>query len=147
VRTIDRLVDAFPTNQQEQIRTQLAGNLKSVISQTLLKRKAGNGRVAAFEIMIATSAIQSLIRDNKSYRITSAIQTGHKYGMNLLDEHLMALFKKGVVGYEEAFAKAQDPGEFETHARDLNLPGGPKPLDDGNGRGRAQRAQQGGGGH
>jgi twitching motility protein PilT len=143
VRTIDRLVDAFPTNQQEQIRTQLAGNLKAVISQTLLKKKTG-GRVAAFEVMISTAAIQSLIRDNKSYRITSAIQTGHKYGMNLMDEHLMALWRKGLVTYEEALAKAQDGGEFENHARELNLPGGPKPLDNGQ---NPRRQQQGGGGH
>ena len=144
VRTIDRLVDAFPTNQQEQIRTQLAGNLKAVISQSLLKKKTG-GRVAAFEVMISTPAIQSLIRDNKSYRITSAIQTGHKYGMNLLDEHLMALWRKGVITYEEALSKAQDSSEFENHARELNLPGGPKPLDP-NGKPR-QPQPQGGGGH
>jgi len=117
VRTIDRMIDAFPTNQQEQIRTQLAGNLKAVISQTLLPRKGGFGRVAAFEIMIVTAAIQNLIRENKSYRITSAIQTGHKYGMNLLDEHLLALYRKGVVKYEESLAKAQQPDEFEASAR------------------------------
>ena len=128
VRTIDRLVDAFPTNQQEQIRTQLAGNLKAVISQSLLKVKQGFGRVAAFEIMIATPAIQNLIRDNKSYRITSAIQTGHKYGMNLLDEHLLALYKKGIVSYETAAGKAQNLADFETQARELGLEDGPEPL-------------------
>lgn len=117
VRTIDRLVDAFPQNQQEQIRTQLAGNLKSIISQTLLPRKSGFGRVAAFEVMIVTPAIQNLIRENKSFRITSAIQTGHKFGMNLLDEHLLALFRKGIVKYEDALAKAQFPEEFEANAR------------------------------
>jgi twitching motility protein PilT len=114
-----------------------------VISQTLLKKKTG-GRVAAFEIMISTSAIQSLIRDNKSYRITSAIQTGHKYGMNLMDEHLMALWKKSVVTYEEALSKAQDGGEFENHARELNLPGGPRPLDP-NVKGRAAQRTSGDG--
>ncbi len=113
VRTIDRLVDAFPANQQEQIRTQLAGNLKAVISQALLKKKGGQGRVAAFEIMIATPAIQNLIRDNKSYRITSSIQTGHKFGMNLMDEHLMVLLRKDIVDYEEALSKAQNAIEFE----------------------------------
>lgn len=117
VRTIDRIIDAFPTNQQEQIRTQLAGNLKAVISQTLLAKKSGFGRIAAFEIMIMTSAIQNLIRENKSFRITSAIQTGHKFGMCLLDEHLMALYRKGVVKYEDAKAKAQLPDEFEAAAR------------------------------
>ncbi len=121
VRTIDRIVDAFPTNQQEQIRTQLAGNLKSVISQTLIPRKGGFGRVAAFEIMIATPAIQNLIRENKSYRITSAIQTGHKFGMNLLDEHLLALYRKGIVNYEDVLAKAQQPEEFESNAKAMGL--------------------------
>jgi twitching motility protein PilT len=117
VRTIDRIVDAFPTNQQEQIRTQLAGNLKSVISQTLVPKKSGFGRVAAFEVMISTPAIQNLIRDNKSYRITSSIQTGHKYGMNLLDEHLLLLFRKGLVKYEEAISRAQQADEFAKNAK------------------------------
>ena len=121
VRTIDRLVDAFPNNQQEQIRTQLAGNLKAVISQTLLPLKNGFGRVAAFEIMIATSAISNLIRENKSFRITSAIQTGHKYGMNLLDEHLMALYRKGIVGFEQCAGKAVARDEWEENARALGL--------------------------
>ena len=125
VRTIDRIVDAFPTNQQEQIRTQLSGNLKAVISQALIPRKSGFGRVAAFEIMITTSAIQNLIRENKSYRITSAIQTGHKFGMNLLDEHLMALYRKGICKYEDCYGKAQQQDEFETNARALGLDGGP----------------------
>jgi twitching motility protein PilT len=128
VRTVDRLVDAFPTNQQEQIRTQLAGNLKAVISQALVPRKSGFGRVAAFEIMITTSAIQNLIRENKTYRITSAIQTGHKYGMNLLDEHLLALYRKGICKYEDCAGKAQFRDEFEVNARALGLEGGPAPV-------------------
>lgn len=128
VRTVDRLIDAFPSNQQEQIRTQLAGNLKAVLSQALLPKKSGFGRVAAYELMISTPAIQNLIRDNKSYRITSAIQTGHKYGMNLLDEHLLALFRKGIVSYEEALSRANLPNEFEDSARALNIEGGPAPL-------------------
>lgn len=125
VRTIDRLVDAFPNNQQEQIRTQLAGNLKAVISQLLVPKKSGYGRVAAYEIMITTPAIQNLIRENKSYRITSAIQTGHKYGMNLLDEHLLALFQKGVISFEDAVGRAQDAQEFRVSASALGGPGGP----------------------
>ncbi len=131
VRTIDRIVDAFPTNQQEQIRTQLAGNLKAVISQTLIPRKSGFGRVAAFEIMISTPAIQNLIRENKSFRITSSIQTGHKYGMNLLDEHLLALYRKGICKYEDVAMKAQMPEEFEANARALGLEDAPKPSGSG----------------
>ncbi|MBI5093201.1 MAG: type IV pilus twitching motility protein PilT [Candidatus Hydrogenedentes bacterium] len=129
VRTIDRIVDAFPTNQQEQIRTQLAGNLKSVISQTLVPKKSGFGRVAAFEVMITTPAIQNLIRENKSFRITSAIQTGHKYGMNLLDEHLLALYRKGIVKYEDALGRAQMADEFAANARNMGMedPQGPQP--------------------
>lgn len=139
VRTIDRIIDAFPTNQQEQIRTQLAGNLKSVISQTLVPKKSGFGRVAAFEVMITTPAIQNLIRENKSYRITSSIQTGHKYGMNLLDEHLLALYRKGVIKYEEAVGRAQQADEFEANARALGI-GGP---DGENGPGAAVGARNG----
>jgi twitching motility protein PilT len=124
VRTIDRIVDAFPTNQQEQIRTQLAGNLKAVISQTLVPKKSGFGRVAAFEIMITTPAIQNLIRENKSFRITSAIQTGHKYGMNLLDEHLLALYRKGVVKYEDALGRCQMADEFTANVRAMGMEDG-----------------------
>jgi twitching motility protein PilT len=121
VRTIDRIVDAFPSNQQEQIRTQLSGNLKAVISQALIPKKSGFGRIAAFEVMVTTSAIQNLIRENKSYRITSAIQTGHKYGMHLLDEHLMALYRKGIVTYEDAHSRAQMADEFENQAKAFGL--------------------------
>jgi twitching motility protein PilT len=106
------------------VRTQLAGNLKSVISQTLIPKKSGFGRVAAFEVMITTPAIQNLIRENKSYRITSMIQTGHKYGMFLLDEHLLALYRKGIITYKDAQSKAQIPEEFEQHAKALGIEGG-----------------------
>jgi twitching motility protein PilT len=127
VRTIDRIVDAFPSTQQEQIRTQLAGNLQAVISQALLPKKSGFGRVAAFEIMISTPAIQNLIRENKTFRITSSIQTGHKFGMNLMDEHLMALYRKGICSYETVAGKAQQLEEFEANARALGMEDGPKP--------------------
>ncbi len=121
VRTIDRIVDAFPTNQQEQIRTQLAGNLKSVISQALVPRKSGFGRIAAYEVMICTSAIQNLIRENKSYRISSSIQTGHKYGMNLLDEHLLALYRKGICSFKDCLSRAQVGDEFIAAAKALGI--------------------------
>jgi twitching motility protein PilT len=108
-RTVDRIVDAFPTDQQEQIRTQLASGIVAVVSQLLLVRGDRPGRVAAFEIMISTPAIQALIRDNKTYRITSDIQTGAKYGMITLDAHLMALFQAGQIQYQDLITKAQDP--------------------------------------
>ncbi len=108
-RTVDRIVDAFPTDQQEQIRTQLASSLKAVISQVLLPRVDKPGRVAAFEVMISTPSIQALIRDNKTFRITSDIQTGAKYGMNTLDSHLIELYQSEVISYGEMITKAQDP--------------------------------------
>lgn len=131
VRTIDRLIDAFPATQQEQIRTQLSGNLRAVISQTLIPKKSGFGRVAAFEIMISTPAIQNLIRENKSYRIVSAVQTGHKYGMNLMDEHLLALYRKGIISFESAIAVAHQPGEFTETAKTYGLGDVPEDDEDG----------------
>lgn len=107
-RTVDRIVDAFPTNQQEQIRTQLASSIIAVISQLLLVRADKPGRVAALEIMITTPSIRSLIRDNKTFRIESDIQTGAKYGMNTLDAHLISLFEQGKIGYDEVITSAQD---------------------------------------
>lgn len=106
--TVDRIVDAFPTDQQEQIRTQLSVGIVAVVSQLLLKRADKPGRVAAFEIMISTPSIKALIRDNKTYRITSDIQTGAKYGMTTLDAHLTALFQAGQIRYEDLITKAQD---------------------------------------
>jgi twitching motility protein PilT len=108
-RTVDRIVDAFPTTQQAQIRTQLASSIVAVISQLLLVRADAKGRVAAFEIMISTPAIQALVRENKTYRITSEIQTGAKWGMITLDAYLMELYLAGKIRYEDLITKAQDP--------------------------------------
>ncbi len=107
-RTVDRITDAFPTDQQEQIRTQLASSIIAVISQVLLPRIDKPGRVAGFEIMITTPGIQSLIRENKTFRITSELQTGAKYGMNTLDSHLLELYQNGMISYGEMITKAQD---------------------------------------
>jgi twitching motility protein PilT len=108
-RTVDRIVDAFPTNQQAQIRTQLASSLLAVISQVLLPRQDKPGRVAAFEIMVSTPSIQALIRDSKTFRITSELQTGAKYGMNTLDSHLLDLYMNKIISYTELITAAQDP--------------------------------------
>jgi twitching motility protein PilT len=108
-RTVDRIVDAFPTNQQEQIRTQLAASIVAVISQALLPRHDRPGRIAAFEIMIATSGIRALIRDNKTFRITSDIQVGAKYGMQTMDNHLIILFNEGKITFEDMLLCAHDP--------------------------------------
>ncbi len=106
--TVDRIVDAFPTAQQEQVRTQLSVGLVAVISQLLLVRADRPGRVAAFEVMISTPSIRARIRDNKTFQITSDIQTGTKHGMNTLDAHLLELYLKGLIHYEDLITKAQD---------------------------------------
>src|SRR5881396_1499337 len=113
-RTVDRIVDAFPTDQQEQIRTQLASSIQAVISQLLLVRNDGKGRVACFEIMISTPSIQALIRDYKTFRITSDIQTGAKFGMVTLDANLMNLYERGLISYGDLITKAQDPQSILT---------------------------------
>jgi twitching motility protein PilT len=108
-RTVDRIVDGFPAHQQEQVRTQLSMNLKAVISQLLLPRIDRPGRIAVFEVMINTHSIGALIRDNKSFRIASEIQTGAKYGMVSLEASLVDLYLAGVIAREEVFNKSQDP--------------------------------------
>ena len=110
--TVDRIVDAFPTNQQEQVRTQLASSLVAVISQALMPRHDEPGRIAAFEIMIATPSIRALIRDNKTFRINSDIQTGGKWGMQSLNSHLISLWRSGAISHEEMISKAQDAEEL-----------------------------------
>jgi len=106
--TVDRIVDAFPADQQEQIRTQLAASLVAVISQVLMPRRDRPGRIAGFEIMICTPSIKALIRDNKTYRITSDIQTGAKWGMNTLDSNLVQLYEEGAISYGSLITTAAD---------------------------------------
>jgi len=108
--TISRIIDAFPSDQQEQIRVQLANNLIAVLSQTLCPRVDQEGRVAAYEFMYVTPSIQNLIRENKVFRIDSDIQTGKKYGMQLLDDNLWGHFLAGRISAEEAIDKARVPG-------------------------------------
>ena len=108
-KTIDRVIDAFPQAQQEQVRVQLASSLVAVISQLLVPRCDKSGVVAAHEIMIVTSAISNLIRENKTFRIDSSIQTGKKYGMKLLDDTLFRLFAEKKIKYSDALQRAQDP--------------------------------------
>ncbi|MBN2506761.1 MAG: type IV pilus twitching motility protein PilT [Verrucomicrobia bacterium] len=108
-KTIDRIVNAFPTNQQEQIRIQLSTVLQAVISQLLLPRADKPGRIAVFEIMINTPSVAALIRDNKTFRINSDIQTGAKFGMVTLDGFLMEKYEAGLISREEVITKCQDP--------------------------------------
>jgi twitching motility protein PilT len=105
-KTVDRIIDAFPEDQQNQVRTMLADSLRGVISQTLVKRADGQGRVAAMEILVSTPAIANLIREGKTFQIISALQTGKKEGMITLDQSLMNLMLGKVIFAEEAFRNA-----------------------------------------
>ena len=107
-KTIDRIVDAFPANMKDMIRTQLASSIQAVISQVLCK-KIGGGRIAGYEIMINTTSIATLIRENKTFRINSDIQTGANLGMITMDTHLMSLFNRELITADECVEKAQDP--------------------------------------
>ncbi len=108
--TINRIIDAFPTDQQEQVRVQLANNLIAVLSQVLCPRIDTEGMLAGYEFMYCTPAIQNLIRENKSYRIDSDIQTGKRYGMELLDDNLWRHYKAGKIDRDEAIDKSKNPG-------------------------------------
>jgi len=120
-KTIDRVVNAFPTNQQEQIRIQLSTVLQAVISQLLIPRIDKPGRVAIFEIMVNTPSVAALIRDNKTFRIQSDIQTGAKYGMVTLDSFLIEKYLAGLIAREEVVTKAQDPVTIQAKLQELEL--------------------------
>ena len=109
-RTVDRIIDAFPAGQQEQIRIQLASNLKAVLSQLLIPRKDNAGRVATFELMINTPSISALIRENKTFRISNDIHTGSKHGMVSLESHMVDLYHRGLIAEQDVLARAQDIG-------------------------------------
>ncbi|MBN1490853.1 MAG: type IV pilus twitching motility protein PilT [Phycisphaerae bacterium] len=110
--TVNRIIDAFPHEQQEQIRVQLSTTLMAVLSQALCPR-VPSGMIAAYEFMVVTPAIANLIRENKTFRIDSSIQTGKKYGMQLLDEHLLNLYTSGLIAEDEAMDKARHPGDMQ----------------------------------
>lgn len=120
-KTIDRITNAFPTNQQEMIRIQLSTVLQAVISQLLLPRCDKPGRVAIFEIMVNTPSIGALIRDNKTFRINSDIQTGAKFGMVTLDSFLMEKYEAGMIAEEEVITKAQDPTTIVLKLQEVKL--------------------------
>ena len=110
--TVDRIIDVFPTEQQEQIRTQLSTSIIGILSQALLPRKP-KGLVAAYEMLVVTPAIANLIRENKTYRINSSIQTGRKFGMQLLDDALFNLWKNGLCEEQDIVMKSNHPGELK----------------------------------
>ncbi len=111
-KTIDRVVDAFPVSQQNQIRVQLSTALLAILSQALLGRVDSPGMIAAYEFLVITPAIQNLIREGKTYRIDSFIQTGKKYGMQLLDDHLWQHYMAGKISAEDMIDKSKNPGDL-----------------------------------
>jgi len=113
-RTVDRIVNIFSVAQQEQIRMMLSVSILAVISQVLLNRVDKKGKVAAFEVMLVTTSIQNLIRERKTYRILSEIQTGGKMGMVPLDASLIKLFKEGKISFEDVLTYAYDPQSTKT---------------------------------
>ncbi len=115
--TVTRLIDVFPPNQQAQIRTQLSSNLIACLSQALCPVATGRGRVAAYEFMVVTPAIGNLIRENKTYRIDSSIQTGKNLGMQLLDDHLWKLYDTGKITLQVMLDKARAPGALHDKAK------------------------------
>jgi twitching motility protein PilT len=117
-KTVDRIIDVFPADQQDQIRAMLADTLKGVISQVLLRRKGGEGRVAAMEIMVGTSAVSNLVREGKIHQIPSIIQTGKKDGMQLLDQHIMEFLMSGAIDATEAYMRSNNKQTFKQYLQE-----------------------------
>ncbi len=111
-KTVDRVIEVFPASEQMQIRSTLADGLRAVLSQVLFKRVDKKGRCAALEIMIANSAVRNLVREAKTFQIPSMIQTGKKFGMQLLDDSIMDLLNKGWISPDDAYIKAKDKTKF-----------------------------------
>jgi twitching motility protein PilT len=120
-QTIDRIIDVFEPEAQQQIRMQLSVTLQAVISQTLLPRREEGGRVAAFEVMVCTPAIRTLIREGKTYQIYTDIQTGQAYGMQTLDNSLLDLVKNNLVNFQDALAKTSNASDFRLRAERMGL--------------------------
>ncbi len=111
-KTVDRIIEVFPANQQAQIRSTLADGIRAVIAQVLFKRIDQKSRIAALEVLIATPAVRNLIRESKTHQLASSMQTGKKYGMQLLDDAIMGLYNRGYIGSDEAYAKANEKARF-----------------------------------
>jgi twitching motility protein PilT len=111
-KTVDRIIEVFPADQQNQIRSTLSDGLRAIIAQVLFKRVDKKGRSPALEILIATPAVRNLVREGKTHQIASMIQTGRKYGMQLLDDSIMEMLNKGWISADDAYAKSNDKGKF-----------------------------------
>jgi len=112
VQTVDRVIDVFPAHQQSQVRQQMSANLLGVVSQNLVKRVDGQGRIAVFEILVAIPAVRNLIREGKTHQIGSLIQVGQRHGMMSLDQSLATLVINKVVSYDDAISRASNVQEF-----------------------------------
>lgn len=121
-KTVDRIIDVFPPDRQPQIRTMLAESLRGVVAQQLLRRADGQGRVAAFEVLVATPAARALIREQKTFQIPSLIATGRKEGMQTIDQALLELVQKGVVAAEEALNYADAPATLASKIASTHAP-------------------------
>ena len=111
-QAIERIIDIFPPHHQQQVRVQLAATLEGVLYQTLLPRVGGSGRVAAVEVMLATSAIRNLIREGKTHQMMTIIQTGSQLGMQTLDQALADLYHRKLINHDDAFFRCRNPEEF-----------------------------------
>jgi len=111
-QTVERIIDVFPPHQQQQVKLQLADCLQAVISQLLLPKASGSGRVLATEIMIATPGIKNLIREQEIEQIPTLMQTGSQYGMKTMDKSLKELFHQGLITLDTAMSKVKNPDEF-----------------------------------
>jgi twitching motility protein PilT len=112
-KTVDRIVDVFPAIEQSRIRTMLAGSLRGVVAQQLLRRSDRPGRIAAFEILVSTSAVGAAIRAGQASKIPSMIQSGGALGMQTMDSHILRMFNQGMINGMEAYQKAFDKSAFE----------------------------------
>jgi twitching motility protein PilT len=120
--SINRIIDVFPSHQQDQVRSQLAFVLEGVVTQTLLPRRGGRGRIVACEILIATPAIRALIRDDKVHQIYSAMQTGKKFGMQTLNDALYSLYMRDEVTLDECVRISSDPNELKRMVGEVDSP-------------------------
>lgn len=143
--TIRRIIEAFPVARQEEVRNELATNLLGVLSQVLIRRRDGPGRLVAYELLVVTSAVANIIRENQLHRVDAAMHTGKRYGMQLLEDHLSSLSQKGRIALEDRLAYSRSANEFQCDIEDgiqrrlgpdEEDPGvGPDPDDDDGGLG------------
>jgi len=111
-KTIHRVIEVFPSDQQEQVRNYLADGIRAILAQTLFKRRDGRGRVVAMEVMIGTPAVRNLIRESKEHQLPGMIQTGKKYGMQTLDDSILGLLTRKLITADDAYLKAEEKSRF-----------------------------------